>query len=130
MIPEGLILEQTDHTLYWTPESGKVNSFEAKNVSNQIKQLITDQEIERVVVDNRAIRGAWSAEVDSIWIDLMRFMPIHVKKTATLCHDVIGKIQLNYLSSQAGTIDTVKAFTPAEIKEMKQFLGLEHLPFE
>lgn len=130
MIPENLKLEQMNHTLYWTTENNNVNSFEAKAVSSHIKQLITEQEIDRVIVDNRAITGAWSAEVDAIWIDLMRFMPIHVKKTATLCHDVIGKIQLNYLSSQAGTIETVKAFTPAELKEMKQFLGVEHLPFE
>lgn len=130
MIPEGLKLEHVNRTLYWTTESLNVNRFDAKAVSNQIKELISTEEIDRVVVDNRAIQGAWSPEVDSIWIDLMRFMPVHVKKTATLCHDVIGKIQLNYLSSQAGTTETVKAFTPAELKEMKQFLGLEQLPFE
>lgn len=130
MILETLKLHQQNHTLYWTTENNNVNSFDAKAVSNHIKQLIAEQHIETVVVDNRAITGAWSPEVDSIWIDLMRFMPIHVKRTATLCHDVIGKIQLNYLSAQAGTIDSVKAFTPAELKEMKQFLGMDHLPFE
>ena len=122
MIPEGLKLEHANHTLYWTTESLNVSMFDAKAVSNKIKELISTEEIDRVVVDNRAVQGAWSPEVDSIWIDLMRFMPVHVKKTATLCHDVIGKIQLNYLSSQAGTTDTVKAFTPSELKEMKQFL--------
>lgn len=130
MNPEDLKLIQENNTLYWTTVTGNVNSFEAKAISQHIKDLITREEIDRVVVDNRSIEGAWAPEVDAIWIDLMRFMPVHVKKTATLCHDVIGKIQLNYLSSQAGTIEIVKAFTPAEIKEMKKFLGIEHLPFE
>ena len=109
MIPESLKLEQSDHTLYWTTINASINSFDAKEVSSHIKQIITDQHIETVVVDNRAVTGAWSPEVDTIWIDLMRFMPIHVKRTAALCNDVIGKIQLNYLSSQAGSIDTIKA---------------------
>ncbi len=130
MNPEDLKLIQENNTLYWTTATANVNSFEAKAISQHIKDLITREEIDRVVVDNRNIEGAWAPEVDAIWIDLMRFMPVHVKKTATLCHDVIGKIQLNYLSSQAGTIEIVKAFTPAEIKEMKKFLEIEHLPFE
>lgn len=130
MNPKDLNLTQENNTLYWTTVNGNVNSFEAKAISQHIKDLIASEEIDRVVVDNRNIQGAWSPEVDAIWIDLMRYMPVHVKRTATLCHDVIGKIQLNYLSSQAGTIEIVKAFTPAEIKEMKKFLEIEHLPFE
>lgn len=123
-----LNLMEQDHTLIWRTANALSNSFEAKEISNRIKQLITSEEIERMVVDNRSLVGTWSPEIDAIWIDLMRFMPIHVKRTATLCHDVIGKIQLNYLSSQAGTIESVRAFTPAELKEMQNFLELDHLP--
>ena len=123
-----LNLSQQDHTLIWRTANDLSNSFEAKVVSDQIKQLVTSETIERMLVDNRSVTGTWSPEIDAIWIDLMRFMPIHVKRTATLCKDVIGKIQLNYLSSQAGTIDSVRAFTPAELKELQSFLGLEQLP--
>lgn len=123
-----LNLSQQDHTLIWRTANDLSNSFEAKVVSDQIKQLVTSETIERMVVDNRSVTGTWSPEIDAIWIDLMRFMPIHVKRTATLCKDVIGKIQLNYLSSQAGTIESVRAFTPAELKEMQTFLGLDQLP--
>lgn len=123
-----LNLSQQDHTLIWRTANDLSNSFEAKVVSDQIKQLVTSETIERMVVDNRSVTGTWSPEIDAIWIDLMRFMPIHVKRTATLCKDVIGKIQLNYLSSQAGTIESVRAFTPAELKEMQNFLGIDQLP--
>lgn len=123
-----LNLSQQDHTLIWRTANDLSNSFEAKVVSDQIKQLVTSETIERMLVDNRSVTGTWSPEIDAIWIDLMRFMPIHVKRTATLCKDVIGKIQLNYLSSQAGTIESVRAFTPAELKELQSFLGLDQLP--
>lgn len=125
---DNLNLMQQDHTLIWRTANALSNSFEAKVVSDQIKELVTSETIERMLVDNRAVTGTWSPEIDAIWIDLMRFMPIHVKKTATLCKDVIGKIQLNYLSSQAGTIESVRAFTPAELQEMQNFLGLDQLP--
>lgn len=117
-----------ERTLIWTPVVGNVTGEEAKGIANQIKQLITNEHIDTVLVDNRAIKGSWSPEVDYIWVDLMRFMPIHVKKTATLCQDVVGKLQLNYLSSQAGTTESVRAFTVTEIVEMKKFLGTTTLP--
>lgn len=128
MDQENILLMQKDRTLIWTTADGLSSSRDAKEISNHIKQIITSDEIDQVVVDNRSVVRAWSPEVDAIWIDLMRFMPIHVKRTATLCNDVIGKIQLNYLSSQAGTIATVRAFTPNELTEMQKFLGLDQLP--
>lgn len=129
MIPEDLKLEMKARTLIWTNENGEVSRTEAKNISNHIKQLIKEDQVDTVIVDNRSIQGNWPPEVDFVWIDLMRFMPLHVKKTATLCKDVISKIQLNYLSSQAGTTESVKAFTPSELTELKRFLELEEIPF-
>lgn len=129
MIPEDLKLEMKARTLIWTNENGEVSRTEAKDISNHIKQLIKEDQVDTVIVDNRSIQGNWPPEVDFVWIDLMRFMPLHVKKTATLCKDVISKIQLNYLSSQAGTTESVKAFTPSELTELKRFLELEEIPF-
>lgn len=130
MIPEDLKLEMKARTLIWTNENGEVSRTEAKDISNHIKQLIKEDQVDTVIVDNRSIQGNWPPEVDFVWIDLMRFMPLHVKKTATLCKDVISKIQLNYLSSQAGTTESVKAFTPSELTELKRFLELEEIPFQ
>lgn len=129
MIPEDLKLEMKARTLIWTNENGEVSRTEAKDISNHIKQLIKEDQVDTVIVDNRSIQGNWPPEVDFVWIDLMRFMPLHVKKTATLCKDVISKIQLNYLSSQAGTTESVRAFTPSELTELKRFLELEEIPF-
>lgn len=130
MIPEGLKLHMDNKTLIWINENGEVSRTEAKAVSSHIKKVISEEEIDRVLVDNRAVKGTWPPEVDFVWIDLMRYMPLHVKKTATLCKDVISKIQLNYLSAQAGTTETVKAFTPQEVAELQKFLELDVLPIE
>lgn len=130
MIPEDLKLQLKDKTLIWINENGEVSRTEAKAVSSHIKKMIKDEQVEKVLVDNRSLKGTWPPEVDFVWIDLMRYMPLHVKKTATLCKDVIGKIQLNYLSAQAGTTETVKAFTPQEIAELQKFLDLDEMPLD
>lgn len=130
MIPKDLKLELRDKILIWVNENGEVSRTEAKAVSNHIKQLLRDDQVDTVIVDNRSIQGTWPPEVDFVWIDLMRYMPLHVKKTATLCKDVIGKIQLNYLSTQAGTMETVRAFTPSELGELQRFLELDDIPLK
>lgn len=128
LIPERLDIQTSNHTLLWTTQNGEITLLEAKAISKHIKEIIIDQNIEKVFVDNRAFNTSWSSEIDLIWIDLMRYMPAHVKKTATLCPDVVSKIQLNYLASQAGTSDYVKAFTVKELPELLKFIGLEELP--
>lgn len=128
MIPERLDIQTSNHTLLWTTQDGEITLLEAKAISKHIKEIIIDQNIEKVFVDNRAFNTTWSSEIDSIWIDLMRYMPEHVKKTATLCHDAVSKLQLNYLSSQAGTSEQVRAFTVKEVPELLQFIDLEELP--
>lgn len=128
LIPERLDIQTHNHMLLWTTQNGDISLSEAKAISKHIKEIIVDQSIEKIFVDNRAFYNAWPSEIDLIWIDLMRYMPNHVKKTATLCTDVVGKLQLNYLAAQAGTSDCVKAFTLKELPELLKFIDLEELP--
>lgn len=122
MLPDGLIIELIDDVIYWRNTTGRITEEDANGISDHIKQLVESNHVRAVLVDNRQLFGVWKPEVDKIWIDLMGYLPKHVDRTATLCQNHINKLQLNYLSAQAGTTDTVKAFTDSERSEMEKFL--------
>jgi len=124
MFPEGLTIEVIDHVIYWKNTTGSISEQDANIIAQHIKAIIETQPVRAVLVDNRKLYGVWTPEVDKVWIDLMSYLPNHVDRTATLCQNSINKLQLNYLSSQAGTMDTVKAFTESERLEMEDFLNL------
>lgn len=124
MLPDGLTIEVVDDVIYWRNTTGNISEQDATVISEHIKTIIETQNVHAVLVDNRGLFGVWSPEVDKIWIDLMTYLPKHVDRTATLCQNHINKLQLNYLSSQAGTTETVKAFTDSERVEMEDFLKL------
>lgn len=124
MLPKGLELRVEGHVLYWENLTGFITEKEAVNVSKEIKSILESKEIKAMVVDNRKLTGVWTPEVDQVWIDLMNYLPERVDKTATVCQNIINKLQMNYLSKQAGTTESIKAFTQEEKDEVIQFLGL------
>ncbi len=126
-LPEGLKLKTIDDLIVWINTTGSVTEQEAIEISNQITDMVTKDNYKAVLVDNRNLRGIWRPEVDKVWIELMSFLPTRVEKTATLCENIINKLQLNYLSIQAGTIDTVKAFVESEENELLEFINLPDL---
>jgi hypothetical protein len=113
---------EKDNVLYWKNFSAEVTEDQAKLISNKIKNMILTHKYDALVVDNGDFKGDWSIDVDFIWIDLMAFVPMHVGKAVTICPDISNKLQLNYLSNQAGTSDIVKAFTNEEKTEIETFL--------
>lgn len=125
MLPDGHTIELIDKVIYWKNTNGKISEQDALNIAEHIKELIALGSIEVVLVDNRKLYGVWTPEVDKVWIDLMSYLPNHVGRTATLCQNHINKLQLNYLSTQAGTTETVKAFIESDRVEMEDFLKLE-----
>ncbi len=124
MLPEGLTITVIEEVIYWKNTTGSISEQDAIVIAKHIKEIIESQPVRAVLVDNRTLYGVWTPEVDKVWIDLMSYLPNHVDRTATLCQNHINKLQLNYLSSQAGTTDTVKAFTESERLEMEDFLNL------
>tara|TARA_Y100001933_G_scaffold240038_1_gene265196 strand:- start:385 stop:783 length:399 start_codon:yes stop_codon:yes gene_type:complete len=125
MLPDGLTIELIDDIIYWKNTTGSISEQDALNIAEQIKEMIETKSVRAVIVDNRKLYGVWSPEVDKVWVDLMSYLPNYVDKTATLCQNHINKLQLDYLSSQAGTKESVKAFTERERHEMEYFLKLE-----
>lgn len=122
MLPKGTDIRIEEDVLYWENHSDVLTVTEAQVISNEIRSLVERTPLKGMVVDNRMLAGSWSPEVDRVWIDLMAFLPKHSLKTATVCNNVINKLQFNYLSSQAGTTDTVKAFVAEERDALCSFL--------
>jgi len=125
MLPKGLEIRVENDIIYWENITGFITEKEAVNVTKEIKGIIETKPIKAMVVDNRKLTGVWTPEVDKVWIDLMSYLPTRVDKTATLCENVINKLQMNYLSKQAGTSENVQAFTEEE--EVREFLGINQL---
>ena len=127
MLPKGLEIRVEDDVLYWENFTGFITEKEALKVSKEIKSIVDTNSIKAMVVDNRQLTGVWTPEVDQVWIELMSYLPQRVSKTATLCQNVINKLQLNYLSRQAGTTDTVKVFIEEEKDDVISFLELPEM---
>lgn len=123
-LPKGIFLEIKDDVILWTNHTGAITEKQALEVSDKIKDLVSCKEFKALIVDNRKLKGIWKPEVDKVWIDLMTFLPSKVEKTATVCENIINKLQLNYLSIQAGTTDKVKAFVESEKDELNMFIEL------
>lgn len=123
-LPKGIFLEIKDDIILWTNQTGTITEKQALEISDKIKDLVTSREFKALVVDNRNLKGIWRPEVDKVWIDLMTFLPSKVEKTATVCENIINKLQLNYLSNQAGTTEKVKAFVESEKDELLTFIDL------
>lgn len=127
MLPKGTDIRIEQDVLYWENHTDLLTVKEAQIISNEIRNLVESSTLKGMVVDNRKLAGAWSPEVDRVWIDLMAFLPKHDLKTATVCQNIINKLQFNYLSSQAGTADTVKAFIDDEREALCTFLQVRDI---
>ncbi len=122
MLPKGFTVELINDIVYWKNTTGAISEHDAQEISDYVKTLVEEKNVRAIFIDNRKLFGVWTPEVDKIWIDLMNYLPKHVDKTVTLCQNHINKLQLNYLSTQAGTKESVQAFTEAERVEMESFL--------
>lgn len=122
MLPKGTELRIEENLLYWENHTDLMSVNEALQVSEEIRNLVEHTALKGMVVDNRKLEGDWPPEVDRVWIDLMAFLPQHDLKTATICQTVIDKLQFNYLSSQAGTAESVRAFIDEEREALCSFL--------
>lgn len=130
MLPDALSIQVKDHVIYWTNKSPHLTEREALEVSTRIKSLAITGNYKALIVDNRMLRDPWQPEVDRVWVKLLHFVPTCVEKTVTLCDSVASKTQLNYLSKQAGTENTFKAFAPNEHEAITDFLKPHQVYFE
>lgn len=119
------LIETKGEFIYWHNRDGAITIEEAIELSNQIKSLAESGDYSRLIVDNTEMQGVWSTEVDKIWIDLMKYIVQYIPKTATLCENVINKLQVNYLASQSVSPEKMKAFTVAEKEDFENYIKIE-----
>ena len=115
-------IETKDEFIYWYNKNGTITIDDAIELANQIKSLVETGDYTRLVVDNSKMTGVWSSDVDKVWIDLMKYIVQYIPKTATLCENVINKLQVNYLASQSVNPERMKAFTLSEKEEFEHFI--------
>jgi len=125
IVSKDIFIETRKNLIYWANNSGKVTKEEAMEISNQIKLLVETGKYDRMIVDNSNLRGVWNSDVDKIWVDLMKYVAIYIPRTATLCENVINKLQVLYLSSQTSTPERLKAFTIFEKEEFQKYINYE-----
>ncbi|MGZ4033073.1 MAG: hypothetical protein ACXVP2_13030 [Tumebacillaceae bacterium] len=120
-------LKKQGNALLWKNKTFSISLEEANEISADIKKYVQSGGVSLLVVDNRAVgNGVWSAEVNTVWEQLMGFLAGNIGKCATLCAGATNKMQLNRLSRSAGTFEKIQAFT--EEAEALSFLGLSNLP--
>lgn len=119
------LIETKGEIIYWHNRDGTITIEEATALSDQIKSLAESGDYSRLVVDNTEMQGVWSTEVDKIWIDLMKYIVQYIPKTATLCENVINKLQVDYLASQSVSPEKMKAFTVAEKEDFENYIKID-----
>lgn len=127
MLPGGAEIRVEEGVLYWENHDDTLTAKEARTISDEIRHLMESLTLKRMVVDNRRVSGNWPADVDRVWIDLLAFFPEHALKAATVCPSVINKLQFNYLSTQAGAADSVRAFVAEEREALCTFLEVQEV---
>ncbi|MEO3946118.1 hypothetical protein [Gorillibacterium sp. CAU 1737] len=121
-------------TTYWVEEGiffiKHTNFFitmeEAKAIGELLKEAHRDKGTHAVVIHNREARGAWTQEVNKVWMEvsaeISREHGEHLKKVATLTSDTIAAMQINRLSRSNGAETFSRAFCSDFNEEVRAFL--------
>ena len=119
-------------TTYWKENgifyikhaSFMVSMEEANAIGQLLKEAHRDRETKAIIIDNRESKGAWTQEVNSVWMNVSAEI-IHEKpkKVVTLTSDVISAMQINRLSKNGGSEKMSKAFCSGLTEEVKAFIN-------
>jgi hypothetical protein len=127
MLPKGVIVKTEKNILYWKNVTYNLSVDEAKMVAEEVLKLAQQPNIEVMLVDNRGSRGAWPADINSVWSELMVSLAKNILKSATVAEKIVV-MQINRISKGAGTLEQVQAFE--DMKDALAFLGVSQLSIE
>lgn len=100
-----------------------VTMEEAYAIGELLKEAHRDKETVAVVINNREAKGAWTQDVNKVWIEVaMEVSNETPKKVATLTSDVVAAMQINRLSRNNGTDKMSKAFCSDFDESVRAFL--------
>ncbi|MEO4055327.1 hypothetical protein [Solibacillus sp. CAU 1738] len=121
------ITKVQDGAYYYRGNTTDLSIEDAKQISETVKREVSKPTIKYFIVDNRDLNGPYKQDVQDIWTDLMNFVAGQVEKNVVICKDSVTLMQINRLSRNAGTANTVKAFI--DEKEALAFINLTSFPF-
>ena len=124
MLPKGVILKTEKSILYWKNVTFHISVDEAQIISQEIRNMLKNHGIKAILVDNRHVGGAWPADVNPIWSELMTYLMTMIDKCATIASPVVV-MQINRLSKHQGTFEKIQAFS--ELAEALHFIGVSDL---
>lgn len=124
MIPKSVIIKKEGTVLYWRNDSFHISVEEAGAVAQEVLKGASSPQITSLLVDNRQASGAWSPEVNEVWMKLMENLAPHIQKSATIA-SVVTAMQINRISKHAGTDKVIRAFS--DLDEALQFIGVKSL---
>jgi ribosomal protein L31E len=103
--------------------SFRVTMDEAYAIGELLKEAHRDKGTKAIVIDNREAKGAWTQEVNKVWMDVsLEVSNEKPKKVVTLTSDVIAAMQINRLSKSNGAEQISKAFCSDFNEEVKAFI--------
>lgn len=114
MIPETTEVSVDGDVVEWRNEEFMISMDEAEAIAEEVRQQMDDPSVEGVLVDNRDADGAWPAEVNELWSELMGEMYGAGLACATVSSSATNAMQINQLSESEGTDDRIQAFTDYE----------------
>ena len=124
MLPKGVLLKTEQSILYWRNVTFMISVDEAQTIAHEIRNMVTTHGIRALLVDNREVGGAWPADVNSIWGELMAYLMTAIDKCATIASPIVV-MQINRISKNQGTQEKIQAFS--EIAQALHFIGVSDL---
>lgn len=119
-------------TTYWKEKgifyirhtSFRVTMDEAYAIGELLKEAHRDKDTKAIVIDNREAKGAWTQEVNKVWMDVsVEVSNEKPKKVVTLTGDIIAAMQINRLSKSNGAEKISKAFCSDFNEEVEAFIN-------
>ncbi|GAA0368682.1 hypothetical protein [Bacillus horti] len=98
---------------------------EASQQAAEVKKALSQPNITKFLNDNSNIKTVAKPEVNEVWGELMKWVSENVEKNATIASNVTLKMQLNRLSKESGTYESIRAFT--NLEEALEFMGIPEM---
>lgn len=114
MLPDTTKLSINGRVLEWQNDEFMISQAEAEAIAGEVRRQMNEDRVSAVLVDNRNADGAWPAEVNELWSELMGEMYAAGLDCATVSSSATNAMQINQLSSEEGTDDRIQAFTDYE----------------
>ena len=101
-----------------------ITKDEAYGIAELLKAAHRDSSTKAIIIDNREAKGAWTQDINNIWMEVSEeIRDEKPKKYATLTDNVIAAMQINRLSKTNGTESMSKAFYSDFNDEVRAFIN-------